>query len=269
MYAALHRALASDSPLDKAAQAESLWRAWQAGELDCTSAWQPPPLQPGRPIAPVLVPHQSLAQRKLGSIEGRAALIHAIAHIEFNAINLALDAACRFTGLPRDYYGDWIRVAAEEAGHFRLLSAHIETLGFKYGDFPAHNGLWEMAEKTAGDVLARMALVPRLLEARGLDVTPAMQARLIAAGDTKAAAILDIVFRDEVGHVAVGNRWFRWLCSERGLDPIQAFRDHLHAFDAPRQVGELNLEARLRAGFVTEELDVLRAYARSKGPAPV
>ncbi|MBV8465152.1 MAG: ferritin-like domain-containing protein, partial [Burkholderiales bacterium] len=173
MFQLLHEALATADPLAKADQAEAIWRAWSAGQLDTTSTPVAPPLQPGRPATPVLVAPQSLTPRKLGSIEGRAALVHAIAHIEFNAINLALDAACRFPAMPRDYYGDWIRVAAEEAGHFRLLNDHVNGLGYAYGDFPAHNGLWEMAEKTAGDVLARMALVPRLLEARGLDVTPA------------------------------------------------------------------------------------------------
>jgi uncharacterized ferritin-like protein (DUF455 family) len=264
----LYEALAAAVPLGKAAQAEALWQAWEAGQLDSQAPHIAPPEQPGRPAAPAVVNPQSLTPRKLGSLEGRAALVHAIAHIEFNAINLALDAACRFPGMPRDYYGDWIRVAAEEAGHFCLLNNHLNSLGHAYGDFPAHNGLWEMAEKTAGDVLARMALVPRLLEARGLDVTPAMQARLIAAGDAKAAAILDIVFRDEVGHVLVGNRWFRWLCTERGLDPLVAFREHLHAFDAPRHIGELNVEARLRAGFEADELDVLRQFAQAPRPAP-
>ena len=258
-------ALLDADPARKAAVAQSIWADWQAGRLDLAGAWCPaPPAKPGRPTQPELVAPNALARRKLGSVEGRAALIHAITHIEFNAINLALDAVCRFPGMPVDYYADWLRVAAEEALHFSLLAAHLATLGYAYGDFPAHDGLWEMAEKTAADPLARMAMVPRLLEARGLDVTPAMQARLIAAGDPAAAAILDIVFRDEVGHVAVGNRWFRWLCIVRGVSPQETFRQYLHQFDAPRHIGELNVAARLRAGFEPEELDILRAFATAQ-----
>ncbi|WP_374538603.1 ferritin-like domain-containing protein [Chitinimonas taiwanensis] len=258
---AVCQALATSDPSDKAAQADALWAAWQAGELNPAQGWHNLPAQPGRPARPALLPPAQVPQRKLGSLEGRAALLHAICHIEFNAINLALDAAARFAGLPTDYYGDWLRVAAEEAGHFRLLRTHLASLGYQYGDFPAHNSLWEMAERTQGDVLARMALVPRLLEARGLDVTPGMQARLLAAGDPEAVAILDIIFRDEVGHVAVGNRWFRHLCTERGLDPVLTFRQLLPRFKAPRQIGTLNEEARRRAGFQDAELDALRDYA--------
>lgn len=262
LYPAVHAALACAVPADKIALARALWADWQAGRLDPAGAPCPPPRQPGRPAKPALVPPQSLPRRQLGTREGRAALIHAICHIEFNAINLALDAACRFPGLPPDYYADWLRVAAEEAGHFELLRDHLRTLGFDYGDYPAHNSLWEMAEKTAGDVLVRMALVPRLLEARGLDVTPGMQARLLAAGDTAAVAILDIVFRDEVGHVAVGNRWFRHLCAERGLAPVPAFRRLLAEYGAPRNIGELNVEARLRAGFEPAELAALHDHSK-------
>lgn len=261
LYPAVQAALALSEPDAKAEAAHALWQAWQAGELDSAGSTDGPALRAGRPAEPRLVQPSEVPHRKLGSLEGRAAMIHAIAHIEFNAINLALDAAGRFAGMPSTYYGDWLRVAAEEAGHYRLLADHLATLGYHYGDFVAHNGLWAMAEKTAGDVLVRMALVPRLLEARGLDVTPGMQARLQAAGDPAAVAILDIIFRDEVGHVAVGNRWFRWLCTQRGLEPVSTFRHYLHAYDAPRNIGELNVEARLRAGFEEAELEALRRYA--------
>ncbi|WP_269533872.1 ferritin-like domain-containing protein [Chitinimonas sp. BJYL2] len=261
LYPAVQAAIAETDPEAKAAAATALWTQWQRGELNAGHGWSAPATTPGRPARPELVHPQQLSHRKLGSPGGRAALIHAIAHIEFNAINLALDHAARFAGMPADYYADWLRVAAEEALHFRLLRQHLHTLDADYGDFPAHNALWEMAERTADDVLARMALVPRLLEARGLDVTPGMQARLLAAGDTQAAAILDIIFRDEVGHVAVGNRWFRHLCHERNLDPVAEFRRLLRRYRAPRQIGELNIEARLRAGFETSELDALRDYS--------
>ncbi|MGQ5523577.1 ferritin-like domain-containing protein [Chitinimonas sp. PSY-7] len=261
LYPTLGEALSQSDPDSKAKLADLLWDGWQAGKFNHTIGWQTPPQRPGRPEKPILLPPQQVPRRRLGSIEGRAALLHAIAHIEFNAINLALDAAARFPDMPDDYYGDWIRVAAEEAGHFRLLRDHLQTLGYRYGDFPAHNSLWEMAEKTADHVLVRMALVPRLLEARGLDVTPGMQARLLAAGDPAAVAILDIIFRDEVGHVAVGNHWFRFCCAERNLDPVQTFRELLTTHRAPRQIGELNIEARLRAGFQEEELVALQDYA--------
>lgn len=254
-------ALACADPAHKVAQAQALWADWQAGRYSHQHGWQAPAAQPGRPARPVLLPPAQVPHRKLGSPDGRAALLHAIAHIEFNAINLALDAAARFAGLPADYYADWLRVAAEEAGHFVLMRDHLASLGYQYGDFPAHNSLWEMAERTADDVLVRMALVPRLLEARGLDVTPGMQARLLAAGDAQAVAILDIIFRDEVGHVAVGNRWFRHLCAERGLDPLTTFRQLLPAYRAPRQIGTLNEAARLQAGFEAAELAALRDYA--------
>lgn len=186
-------------------------------------------------------------------------MIHALAHIEFNAINLALDAIWRFPGMPSDFYGDWLRVAAEEALHFSLLESHLRTLGFAYGDFPAHNSLWDMAEKTSGDVLARIALVPRTMEARGLDASPAVRAKLAQAGDQAAAGILDIILRDEIGHVATGNRWFGWLCKERGLDPVAIYADLAQDYKAPQPRGPFNLEARRAAGFSEAELAELFA----------
>jgi len=186
-------------------------------------------------------------------------MIHALAHIEFNAINLALDALWRFAGMPRDYYADWLRVAAEEALHFSLLAEHLCTLGYAYGDFTAHNSLWDMAEKTSGDVLARIALVPRTMEARGLDASPAVRAKLAQAGDLQAAAILDIILRDEIGHVAVGNRWFARLCAERALDPVETYARLAETYKAPRLRGPFNVEARRAAGFSEEELAALLA----------
>jgi len=204
------------------------------------------------------VPASSLPRRTPFTAEGRAALLHAVAHIEFNAINLALDAAWRFPGLPEAYYRDWLRVAAEEAHHYTLLAAHLATLGHAYGDFDAHDGLWAMAERTAGDVTARMALVPRTLEARGLDATPPMQARLAQAGDERAVAILDVILRDEVGHVAIGNRWYRFLCERAGLDPVATYDELARAYRAPRLRGPFNLDARRAAGFTQVELDALQ-----------
>ncbi len=193
------------------------------------------------------------------TVEGRAALIHALSHIEFNAINLALDAVWRFDGMPRDFYADWLQVAAEEALHFTLLNEHLQSLGYAYGDFGAHNSLWEMAEKTAGDVVARMALVPRTLEARGLDATPAVRAKLAQAGDEAAAQILDIILRDEVGHVAIGNRWYRWLCERDHLDPVATYAALSVHYKAPVLRGPFNVDARRAAGFSDEEIAVLEA----------
>lgn len=213
---------------------------------------------PGRPDAPLLVPPSQVKQRSVQSAEGRAALLHALAHIEFNAINLALDAVWRYEGMPDAYYHDWMRVAREEAYHFELLNDHLGAMGHQYGDFPAHNGLWEMAEKTRGDLLARLALVPRTLEARGLDASPLIRDKLAGAGDARGATILDIILRDEIGHVAIGNRWYRHLCAQRGLDPLRSYAELAARYGAPRLRGPFNLDARRQAGFDEAELQALQ-----------
>jgi uncharacterized ferritin-like protein (DUF455 family) len=233
-----------------------------AGSLSVVATGVPEPIGvPGRPLRPVLVAPRQLPQRGLGSSEGRAALIHAVAHIEFNAINLAWDAVYRFRAMPLDYYRDWVGVAVDEARHFRLLSARLAQLGHAYGDFDAHDGLWEMAVKTAGSCLERMALVPRVLEARGLDVTPAMIRRLRSASDDASSQILELILREEVAHVAAGSRWFDWCCRAAGLDPVAAFTGLVerHASGAIKQ--PLNTQARRAAGFSTDELDRLTALA--------
>jgi uncharacterized ferritin-like protein (DUF455 family) len=186
--------------------------------------------------------------------EGRAIMIHALAHIEFNAINLALDAVWRFADMPNDYYADWLKVAAEEAYHFTLLNEHLIKLGYVYGDFPAHNSLWEMATRTTDDILARIALVPRTMEARGLDASPALRAKVAQVGDLEAAAILDIILRDEIGHVAIGNHWFNWLCKSRGLEPISTYAALAKQYEAPTPRKPFNHQARLAAGFTEQEL---------------
>ena len=210
---------------------------------------------PGRPAQPQLVHPARVPQRGLGTAAGRAALLHAITHIEFNAINIALDALCRFGGMPAAYYRDWMQVAGEEALHFSLLAAHLQSLGHTYGDLSAHNGLWEMADLTQNDVLARMALVPRILEARGLDVTPAIRAKLAHQGDLAAAEILDVILADEVGHVAIGNQWYRWLCEQRGVDPREIFGQLMIKHRAPKIRPPFNRPARLAGGFTVAELD--------------
>ena len=234
---------------------EALGEDWRYGRAPLGSTRFTPVLRNvGRPPRPELVDPRNVPRRGVGAATGRQAMLHAIAHIEFTAVNLALDHLCRFPGLPSTYYADWLGVAIEEVHHFRLLRGHLRTLGADYGDFPAHDGLSQMAEKTAGDCLARMALVPRTMEARGLDVTPGIQGKLEAAGDAAAARILDVVLADEVGHVALGDRWFRHLCAERGLPAEATYRRLLVEYDAPRLQGPLNHAARRAAGFSDEEL---------------
>lgn len=250
--------LALCDPEAKIAATIAARRAWDEGALGLEPAGEAPPIgEPGRPPRPLLVAHTRLPKRKPGSVQGRAALIHAIAHIEFNAINLAWDAVYRFRAMPRDYYADWIRVAGEESSHFRLLAGHLGTLGFAYGDFEAHNGLWEMARKTAHDALVRMALVPRVLEARGLDVTPGMIERLRRQGDAVAVSILELILREEIGHVAIGSRWYHYLCRQRRLEPAGTFRRLLGEYMRGHLKGPFNVEARLAAGFDAEELEAL------------
>jgi uncharacterized ferritin-like protein (DUF455 family) len=249
--------LRMSDPAAKAAGTRALLEAEPA--IDNAVALAEPPGLPGRPARPHLVSPHRVPRRSPHTREGRAALLHAVAHIEFNAINLALDAIWRFPGLPADYYRDWQRVAAEEALHFSLLCEHLATLGHAYGDFDAHNGLWDMVQKTRHDVVARMALVPRTLEARGLDATPPMQAKFAAAGDARAVEILGVILRDEVGHVAIGNRWYRWLCARDGLDPLAHYAVLAARHEAPRAKPPFNLDARTRAGFSPDELRALEA----------
>ncbi len=252
--------LCQTDPSEKAAAARQLYLAARQGlKLDRQAQIERPAGVPGRPLRPLLVPTLQVPKRSPFTVEGRAALLHAIAHIEFNAINLALDAVWRFADMPLDYYLDWLQVASEEALHFGLLREHLQGLGRDYGDFDAHDGLWTMAERTAGDVLARMALVPRTLEARGLDATPPLQAKLSRAGDTRAVEILDIILRDEIGHVEIGNRWYRQLCRERGLDAISLYPQLVKQYEAPRLRPPFNLAARGAAGFSAEELAYLQA----------
>lgn len=252
--------LSEPDPERKAAGVSALNAAWHDGSvvLDPTRMLTADAAIPGRPGVPELVSPRLVQHRSMRTQEGRAAMIHALAHIEFNAINLALDAIWRYPGMPVDYYRDWLCVATEEALHFSLLSKHLATLGHLYGDFPAHDSLWDMAEKTKGDVLARMALVPRTLEARGLDASPAMRAKLAQAGDIEAARILDIILRDEIGHVAIGNHWFRWLCNLRGVEPMASYVRLAAEHKAPTLRGPFNLEARRAAGFSEEELLALQ-----------
>ncbi|MDX1496717.1 MAG: ferritin-like domain-containing protein [Salinisphaeraceae bacterium] len=256
LFQAVERALSCNDPAKKCEQvralsAESL--AVEAHQHVMTGLENP-----GRPERPILVDPAKVPKRRLHTAEGRAALIHAVAHIEFNAINLALDAVWRFRGMPVAFYNDWLSVASDEARHFGWLSQRLDALGFAYGDFKAHNGLWEMACKTADDPLKRMALVPRVLEARGLDVTPGMIKRLHQAGDEETAAILVQILREEEDHVAIGSRWYGFLCRQRHVDPEARFEALLDEFNLGIKP-PLNEPARLRGGFSKQELQLLKA----------
>lgn len=260
-------ALRERDPTRKCTQARELLQDWHADRLRAESiSFAETVLEPGRPDRPVLVSPRAVVRRKMSTVGGRAALIHSLAHIEFNAVNLALDAVYRFRGLPRQYYNDWVRVAAEEAYHFSLLRDHLIGIGFDYGSFTAHNGLWEMATKTAYDPLVRMALVPRLLEARGLDAAPTLIAKLSTSGDARAVEIIQIIQRDEVEHVRIGNHWYAYFCAQRGVDPLATFRRLLDEHGA-RLRPPFDISARRRAGFTEEEMAMLTELARARDTA--
>lgn len=262
LHAAALKVLLCCDPHEKCAAAAELARALEAGELAPMDSPAPIALdQPGRPERPLLVPPRELPQRGLGTDEGRAAFLHAIAHIEFNAINLAADAVYRFRDMPADFYRDWATIAADEARHFGLLATRMAELGARYGDFDAHNGLWDMACKTADDCLVRMALVPRVLEARGLDVTPGMIRRLRELGDDASVGVLETILREEVAHVAAGTRWFEWCCARAGVEPIATFQRLLDAYAPDAVRPPFNRDDRLRAGFSPEELEALASRA--------
>ena len=211
---------------------------------------------PGRPLKPKLVNFQTSPKRDRSDL-GMIKNIHAICHIEFNAINLALDAVYRFQEMPLQYYLDWLKVANEEATHFSLLSDYLQELGYQYGDFDAHNGLWQMTVDTDYDVLSRMALVPRVLEARGLDVTPSIRVKFKDSNFHKMVEILDIIYRDEIGHVKIGNHWYHYLCSERKLDSILKFDSLIRKHIGSNLRGPFNTEARLLSDFSQAEINYL------------
>lgn len=260
-------ALCLADPAEKVAATHTLYTVSQQrhafdNQLDISAALQPSSqsILPGRPDKPVLLMPMQVPHRSPFTPEGLAALVHAVCHIEFNAINLALDAVWRFPGMPSDFYRDWIRVADEEATHFCLLQSHLHSQGYAYGDFNAHDGLWEMCLKTQEDITARMALVPRTLEARGLDATPLIQARLRKVKSPAALRvieILDVILRDEINHVAIGNHWYGWLCAQQDLDPLAHYRTLARRHNAPRLKPPYNEIARRAAGFSQEELNAM------------
>jgi uncharacterized ferritin-like protein (DUF455 family) len=284
------RVLQVADPTEKCRATHQLVADWASGSLilDARATIRLPSdaALPGRPERPLLIDPADVPTRSPFTVEGRAALLHAVCHIEFNAINLALDAVWRFADMPEPFYADWLGVAAEEARHFELLHALLQQLQpqkntgpgkaaprnaqaseepyWQYGSLDAHDGLWSMCEKTAHDVTARMALVPRTMEARGLDATPLIQNKLrqVAAQQKAPDALaicdaLDVILHDEVGHVAIGNHWYGWLCMQQGLDPVAHYRQLAKAHAAPRLKPPFNDEARRRAGFTELELAYL------------
>ena len=234
------------------------WRDGQIAEIGKAT----PPDRPARPEKPILLPPRDMPKRgKARSEAGRIALLHALAHIEFNAVDLACDLIARFASpdLPRAFFDDWVIVAEEEALHFSLISDRLQTLGSFYGAHPAHDGLWEAAEETRHDLLARLAIVPLVLEARGLDVTPMMIKNLEAAGDAESVAILERIYQDEIGHVAAGERWFAFLCEKQSLDPTEAYHLLVRRHFRGRLKPPFNREARSAAGMEPDFYEPLAA----------
>ena len=255
-----HQCLQTCDPAEKCRLTHALAESWRRGELVLEETIPPEPISDaGRPDRPELVNPREVPRRSINTVKGRVILAHALAHIEFNAINLALDAVYRFRGMPADFYTDWIRVADEEASHFALLESYIHKHQHVYGDYPAHNGLWEMAQRTAHDVLVRMALVPRVLEARGLDVTPGLMDKLRQAGDDEFVSHLGIIHHDEIGHVSIGSRWFRYACDQRGLDARETFRQLIQDYMKGSLRGPFDEVVRTQAGFTEQELADLNA----------
>ena len=245
---------------EKARLSHRFAAAWRDGSM-ASIGLKPPPDRPNRPARPELrLPRDMPKRRKAGTEASRIALLHALAHIELNAVDLSWDIIARFAheaedtagnafALPRAFFDDWVRVADEEAKHFLLLSDRLAALGSSYGALPAHDGLWEAATETAGDLAARLAIVPLVLEARGLDVTPAMIASLEAAGDPDSATILQIIHDDEIGHVAVGRRWFEHVCARRGEEPIPTWQALVRKHFKGALKRPFNRPSRDKAGF--------------------
>ena len=252
--------LASPDPQLKVSGIRQLFDAYHAGQailnvdVDLDAGML---CIPGRPQKPDLVPPLEVPKRAMNTDQGRASLLHSLAHIEFNAMNLALDAIWRFKGMPASYYEDWLKVTKEEAYHFSLLEAYLKQMGYMYGDFLAHNSLWEMVERTTDAVIARMALVPRTMEARGLDAVPMIRERFKQIKDVQAVEILEIILKDEIGHVLIGNKWFNFLCEKNNLSAITTYKELARKYRAPVLRGPFNLEGRKQAGFTNEELDLL------------
>lgn len=257
LYQQARHCLLLKDPDAKVLATRALRETWQAGALQRQATETESLPVPGRPDKPELVDPRDVPQRSFTTDKGKLSLVHAVTHIEFNAINLALDAVYRFQSMPDTYYSDWLQVADEEAKHFSLLAGYLQDHGMQYGDMPAHNGLWEMAVKTDQDVMVRMALVPRVLEARGLDVTPGMINKLKAIGDERLVSILQVIFDEEIGHVRIGTHWFHYLCEQRGLDPEPSFLELINSYMKGARFGPFETQARIQAGFTESEMQRL------------
>jgi uncharacterized ferritin-like protein (DUF455 family) len=259
LFSAAYRCLMTRDCAEKVSYTRALAQRWrESPALSLCSEENPLPIDiPGRPGRPLLVQPRDLPRRRFYSDNGSAALLHAITHIEFNAINLALDAAYRFRDLPLEYYGDWLSVADDEARHFGMLQDRLRSMGYEYGDFDAHNGLWDMALRTAHDVMVRMALVPRVMEARGLDVTPGMIEKFHSIGDLESAAVLELIMQEEIRHVEIGSRWFHYFCDQRQLSREQTYLDLMQQYAKGKVKPPLHRQARLAAGFSEQELAYL------------
>ncbi len=260
LYAAIYQAIAETDPLVKCQLASTLTQSWTEGGLQRMKGGEVLDIDiPGRPQYPQLVDPRKVPRRSLATEQGRIVMLHSFAHIEFNAINLALDAAYRFREMPDDFVSDWLRVAVEEATHFRLVADYLLDLGASYGAFAAHDGLWDMVCKTRHDVLHRMALVPRVMEARGLDVTPGLMQKFANIGDQRSVDILQVIYQEEIGHVSIGNRWYHYCCDQRGLNARETFVALIGEYFSGRLRGPFNHAARLEAGFEEDELTKLES----------
>ena len=209
---------------------------------------------PGAPLTPQIVAPRLVEKRSTSSEQGKLIFVHALAHIEFSAINLALDIIWRFKDLPDQFYSDWLQIAYEEHLHFNLLNDYLKKFDLNYGSFNAHNSLWEMADRTRHDLIHRLALIPRTMEARGLDVTPPIIEKFKQQKDDEIAAILQIIYEEEIRHVSIGNIWYRWACEAQKLDPHETYKNLLKTYDIELNYEKLNKEARYKAGFLKEEL---------------
>ena len=262
LFESTEEVLLSKEIEDKTQGTQKLKQDFEKGKLNHDKAFPIQELvEAGYPTFLNFVAPKDLPRRRLGSPLGKVALLHSLAHIEFNAINLALDAVYRFQQMPSRYYSEWLKVAADEARHFQLLQARLNQVGSSYGEFPVHSGLWEMAENTAHDVLVRMALVPRVMEARGLDVTPGMVSKLRKIKDSESAQVLQLIWEEEIQHVSIGSHWFQYLCHLRNICPETTYLRLLNQYFSGRLRGPLHQEARLQAGFSESELAALEQLA--------
>ena len=250
------KALAADDLNQKLNQVQAIYESFKSHQIkiDAKADIKHTYHLPGAPPKPDIVAPRLVEKRSASTQHGKLIFIHALAHIEFSAINLALDIIWRFKNLPEQFYSDWLQIAYEEQAHFNLLNSYLKKFGLAYGSFNAHNSLWEMAERTSHDLIHRLALIPRTMEARGLDVTPPIIEKFRQQRDDDIAAILQTIYEEEIRHVSIGNIWYRWACDTQKLDPHETYKNLLATYDIELNYQKLNKEARYKAGFLKEEL---------------